>query len=99
MRAPSIDRAREHAPAAGWSAAMGQFTFPLPASWVGGDRRRRTIDFSAFASARQMKPRLPSPYREEAPIVGDLLQSLSGGLDWPAAAAQASPWVQAVRFR
>ena len=44
-----------------------------------------------------MNPRLPSPYREEAPIVGNLLQSLSGSLDWPAAVAQAVPWVQAVR--
>jgi RHH-type proline utilization regulon transcriptional repressor/proline dehydrogenase/delta 1-pyrroline-5-carboxylate dehydrogenase len=44
-----------------------------------------------------MNARLPSPYRDEAPIVGDLLQSLSGRLDWPAAAAQAAPWVQAVR--
>ncbi|MFI4932954.1 MAG: proline dehydrogenase family protein, partial [Burkholderiales bacterium] len=44
-----------------------------------------------------MNARLPSPYRKEAPIVGELLQSLSGRLDWPAAAALASPWVQAVR--
>src|SRR6185369_1791368 len=44
-----------------------------------------------------MTARLPSPYREEAPIVGELLQSLSGRLDWPGAVAQATPWVQAVR--
>src|SRR4249920_2063772 len=44
-----------------------------------------------------MKDRLPPPYREESPIVGELLQSLSGRLDWPAAAAHAAPWVQAVR--
>jgi RHH-type proline utilization regulon transcriptional repressor/proline dehydrogenase/delta 1-pyrroline-5-carboxylate dehydrogenase len=44
-----------------------------------------------------MNARLPSPYREEAPIVGELLQSLSGRLDWAAVVAQATPWVQAVR--
>jgi RHH-type proline utilization regulon transcriptional repressor/proline dehydrogenase/delta 1-pyrroline-5-carboxylate dehydrogenase len=44
-----------------------------------------------------MNTRLPSPYRDEAPIVDELLQSLSGRLDWPAVIAQATPWVQAVR--
>jgi RHH-type transcriptional regulator, proline utilization regulon repressor / proline dehydrogenase / delta 1-pyrroline-5-carboxylate dehydrogenase len=44
-----------------------------------------------------MNARLPSPYREEAPIVAELLHSLSGRLDWPAVVAQATPWVQAVR--
>jgi RHH-type proline utilization regulon transcriptional repressor/proline dehydrogenase/delta 1-pyrroline-5-carboxylate dehydrogenase len=44
-----------------------------------------------------MNARLPSPYREEAPIVDTLLQSLSGRLDWPAVVAQAAGWVQAVR--
>src|SRR5262245_10585809 len=44
-----------------------------------------------------MSARLPSPYREEAPIVGDLLQSLSGRLDWQVVVADAGPWVQAVR--
>jgi RHH-type proline utilization regulon transcriptional repressor/proline dehydrogenase/delta 1-pyrroline-5-carboxylate dehydrogenase len=44
-----------------------------------------------------MNDRLPPPYRDESPIVAELLQSLSGRLDWPAAAAQAAPWVQAVR--
>jgi RHH-type proline utilization regulon transcriptional repressor/proline dehydrogenase/delta 1-pyrroline-5-carboxylate dehydrogenase len=41
--------------------------------------------------------RLPSPYRDEAPIVDALLQSLAGRLDWPAVVATAAPWVQAVR--
>jgi RHH-type proline utilization regulon transcriptional repressor/proline dehydrogenase/delta 1-pyrroline-5-carboxylate dehydrogenase len=44
-----------------------------------------------------MSARLPSPYRDESPLVGELLQSLSGRLDWPAVIAQATPWVQAVR--
>ncbi|HEU5294086.1 MAG TPA: L-glutamate gamma-semialdehyde dehydrogenase [Burkholderiaceae bacterium] len=44
-----------------------------------------------------MSARLPFPYREEAPIVGELLQSWSGRLDWQAVVAQAAPWVQAVR--
>ena len=44
-----------------------------------------------------MNDRLPPPYREESPIVAELLQSLSGRLDWSAAVAQAAPWVQAVR--
>ncbi|MDB5913516.1 MAG: putA, partial [Ramlibacter sp.] len=42
--------------------------------------------------------RLPSPYgRPEAAAVADRLQTLQGALDWAAAAAVASPWVQAVR--
>ncbi|HEX6722500.1 MAG TPA: proline dehydrogenase family protein, partial [Burkholderiaceae bacterium] len=41
--------------------------------------------------------RLPSPYRDEAPIVDALLQSLAGRLDWPSVVATAAPWVQAVR--
>jgi len=44
-----------------------------------------------------MNARLPSPYREEAPLVDRLLKSLSGRLDWAAVVAQAAPWVQAVR--
>jgi len=44
-----------------------------------------------------MSSRLPTPYRDEPPLVDDLLRSLSGRLDWPAAVAQATPWVQAVR--
>ena len=44
-----------------------------------------------------MNARLPSPYRDETPIVGTLLQSLASRLDWPAVVAVASPWVQAVR--
>ncbi|HYE41675.1 MAG TPA: proline dehydrogenase family protein, partial [Ramlibacter sp.] len=41
--------------------------------------------------------RLPSPYRPEAAVVADRLQSLHETLDWAAAAAAAAPWVQAVR--
>ncbi len=41
--------------------------------------------------------RLPFPYRREADIVGHRLQTLSGALDWAAAARVAQPWVQAVR--
>src|SRR5512134_4194304 len=44
-----------------------------------------------------MNARLPSPYRDEAPIVDALLQSLAGHLDWQAVANRAAPWVQAVR--
>jgi len=44
-----------------------------------------------------MRPRLPLPYRDEPPIVDELLRTLSGRLDWPAAVAQAAAWVQAVR--
>jgi len=44
-----------------------------------------------------MTARLPSPYRDEGPIVAELLGSLFGRLDWPAVVAQAGPWVQAVR--
>src|SRR5687768_18433046 len=42
-------------------------------------------------------PRLPFPYRPEADIVAHRLQSLSGALDWAAAAQVAQPWVHAVR--
>jgi RHH-type transcriptional regulator, proline utilization regulon repressor / proline dehydrogenase / delta 1-pyrroline-5-carboxylate dehydrogenase len=42
-------------------------------------------------------PRLPQPYRPEADVVRHHLQTLDGALDWPAAAAAAQPWVQAVR--
>ncbi|MCB8745998.1 L-glutamate gamma-semialdehyde dehydrogenase [Rhodoferax sp. U2-2l] len=41
--------------------------------------------------------RLPSPYRPEALIVSQRLQSLSQALDWVAVARRAAPWVQAVR--
>ena len=40
---------------------------------------------------------LPNPYRPEATIVRDRLQSLASALDWAAAAQVARPWVQAVR--
>src|SRR5262245_65045349 len=42
-------------------------------------------------------PRLPPPYRPEASVVADRLQSLATALDWAAAAQTAAPWVQAVR--
>jgi RHH-type proline utilization regulon transcriptional repressor/proline dehydrogenase/delta 1-pyrroline-5-carboxylate dehydrogenase len=41
--------------------------------------------------------RLPDPYRPEATVVADRLQSLQGALDWAAAAQTAGPWVEAVR--
>ncbi|WP_428420982.1 L-glutamate gamma-semialdehyde dehydrogenase [Methylibium sp.] len=41
--------------------------------------------------------RLPSPLRDEAPVVVARLAALAGALDWAAAQAQARPWVQAVR--
>ena len=44
-----------------------------------------------------MNARLPSPYRDEAPIVEALLQSLSGRLDWPSVVVAATSWVQGVR--
>ena len=46
----------------------------------------------ATASAR-----LPEPYRDEFEVLATLLHSLSGAVDWPAAARAARPWVQAVR--
>jgi RHH-type proline utilization regulon transcriptional repressor/proline dehydrogenase/delta 1-pyrroline-5-carboxylate dehydrogenase len=62
--------------------------------------RRRTarmggIPPGAFMPATSQ--RLPSPYRPEAAVVADRLQSLQGALDWAAAAQVAAPWVQAVR--
>jgi RHH-type transcriptional regulator, proline utilization regulon repressor / proline dehydrogenase / delta 1-pyrroline-5-carboxylate dehydrogenase len=44
-----------------------------------------------------LKNRLPTPYRPEGEIVSARLAALDGALDWAAAAAQAAPWVQAVR--
>jgi RHH-type transcriptional regulator, proline utilization regulon repressor / proline dehydrogenase / delta 1-pyrroline-5-carboxylate dehydrogenase len=41
--------------------------------------------------------RLPTPYRPEADVVAQRLDALRGALDWPAAAAAARPWVEAVR--
>lgn len=41
--------------------------------------------------------RLPNPYRPEADVVGHRLTALAGALDWAAAAAVATPWVQQVR--
>jgi RHH-type transcriptional regulator, proline utilization regulon repressor / proline dehydrogenase / delta 1-pyrroline-5-carboxylate dehydrogenase len=41
--------------------------------------------------------RLPTAYRPESEIVSARLAALDGALDWAAAAAQAKPWVQAVR--
>ncbi|MDB5954317.1 L-glutamate gamma-semialdehyde dehydrogenase [Ramlibacter sp.] len=45
-------------------------------------------------AARQ---RLPSPYRPEAAIVAERLESLQGALDWAQAAEVAAPWVAGVR--
>lgn len=41
--------------------------------------------------------RLPSPLRDEAPVVQARLAALAGALDWAGAQALARPWVQAVR--
>jgi RHH-type transcriptional regulator, proline utilization regulon repressor / proline dehydrogenase / delta 1-pyrroline-5-carboxylate dehydrogenase len=41
--------------------------------------------------------RLPTAYRPETDTVSQCLNSLQGALNWAAAAAQAAPWVQAVR--
>ncbi|MGD9834820.1 MAG: L-glutamate gamma-semialdehyde dehydrogenase [Piscinibacter sp.] len=41
--------------------------------------------------------RLPEPCRPEPQVLAAALQTLSGWLDWPRAAARATPWVQAVR--
>ena len=41
--------------------------------------------------------RLPFPYRPEPEVVAHRLRFLDGGLDWPAAARIARPWVHAVR--
>ncbi len=40
---------------------------------------------------------LPNPYRPEASIVAQRLNTLSNTLDWASAAKAAAPWVQAVR--
>lgn len=42
-------------------------------------------------------PRLPFPYRPENLAVAEAMSRLAGRLDWPAAAATARPWVEAVR--
>ena len=41
--------------------------------------------------------RLPHPYRPEATIVAQRLNTLAHSLDWASAAKAAAPWVQAVR--
>ena len=41
--------------------------------------------------------RLPNPYRPEASIVAQRLNTLANTLDWASAAKAAAPWVQAVR--
>ena len=41
--------------------------------------------------------RLPHPYRPEAEIVAQRLETLHHALDWAGAAQVAAPWVQAVR--
>ena len=41
--------------------------------------------------------RLPNPYRPEATIAAQCLNTLANTLDWASAAKAAAPWVQAVR--
>jgi RHH-type proline utilization regulon transcriptional repressor/proline dehydrogenase/delta 1-pyrroline-5-carboxylate dehydrogenase len=43
------------------------------------------------------RARLPQPYRGEFEVLGALLKSLEGQVDWPAAVRMARPWVQSVR--
>jgi RHH-type proline utilization regulon transcriptional repressor/proline dehydrogenase/delta 1-pyrroline-5-carboxylate dehydrogenase len=43
--------------------------------------------------------RLPAPLRDEIEIVAALMHELSGRLAWPAVAARARPWVEAVRAK
>jgi RHH-type transcriptional regulator, proline utilization regulon repressor / proline dehydrogenase / delta 1-pyrroline-5-carboxylate dehydrogenase len=40
---------------------------------------------------------LPSPYRAESDAAASCLARVAGALDWPAAAAMAAPWLEAVR--
>ncbi|MDR7335680.1 L-glutamate gamma-semialdehyde dehydrogenase [Roseateles asaccharophilus] len=42
-------------------------------------------------------PRLPDPYRAEAPVVQALADRVGAALDWPGVIAMASPWVEQVR--
>jgi RHH-type proline utilization regulon transcriptional repressor/proline dehydrogenase/delta 1-pyrroline-5-carboxylate dehydrogenase len=44
-----------------------------------------------------MTQRLPSPYRPEASVASRQLATLTGRLDWPAAARRAGPWIDNVR--
>ena len=55
-----------------------------------------TISLS-FIMTFKLSHRLPSAYQSENDIVSRRLAALDGALDWSAAAAQAAPWVQAVR--
>ena len=48
-------------------------------------------------AAPNPQTRLPQPYRDEFQVLDAWLRSLDGALSWPAAAALARPWVQAVR--
>ena len=49
-------------------------------------------------AAPPLHARLPFPYRDELQVLAtQLLPSLAGALDWPAAVHSARPWVQAVR--
>lgn len=41
--------------------------------------------------------RLPSPYRDETPLVQALAQTLEPGLDWAGVLRRAGPWVERVR--
>jgi RHH-type proline utilization regulon transcriptional repressor/proline dehydrogenase/delta 1-pyrroline-5-carboxylate dehydrogenase len=46
---------------------------------------------------KERAERLPHPGTDETRVVQQLLATLDGALDWPAAAQAARPWVQAVR--
>jgi RHH-type proline utilization regulon transcriptional repressor/proline dehydrogenase/delta 1-pyrroline-5-carboxylate dehydrogenase len=77
---------------------MGSELFVKAANFgekLAGDRA--TMRDPPSEPAMTERQRLPSPYRPEAAIVADRLQSLQGTLDWAAAAQAAAPWVQAVR--
>ncbi|MES2991816.1 MAG: L-glutamate gamma-semialdehyde dehydrogenase [Pseudomonadota bacterium] len=43
------------------------------------------------------RARLPHPYRDEFQVLGALLKSMDGQVDWPDAVRRARPWVQSVR--
>ena len=52
---------------------------------------------TATFTAPPLRVRLPFPYRPEIEVVAALAGQAAVGLDWPAAVAQARPWVEAVR--
>jgi RHH-type proline utilization regulon transcriptional repressor/proline dehydrogenase/delta 1-pyrroline-5-carboxylate dehydrogenase len=50
-----------------------------------------------MSTAPASSARLPSPLLPERDVVAPLLDGMAARLDWPAAAAMARPWVEAVR--